>query len=70
MTDPNEYPLDTAEETDEDELGVDPLDEGVEAPYKWSGANSFGTTSAEQRAGEPLDARLAQEEPDVQPDEV
>ncbi|WNV89347.1 hypothetical protein [Umezawaea sp. Da 62-37] len=70
MTDPNEIPLDTTEETDEDELGLDPLDEGVEASYGWSGADKFGTTSAEQREGEPLDARLAQEEPDVQPDEV
>jgi hypothetical protein len=67
MTDPDEIPLDTAEETDEDELGVDPLDEGVEASYRWSGANSFGTTSAEQRAGEPLEDRLRQEEPDVGP---
>ncbi|MCS7481821.1 hypothetical protein ACFFQW_30040 [Umezawaea endophytica] len=67
MTDPNENPLDTTEETDEDELGADPLDEGYEAPDHWSGANKFGTTSAEQRAGEPLDERLKQEEPDVGP---
>ncbi|HWO63545.1 MAG TPA: hypothetical protein VNO31_26275 [Umezawaea sp.] len=67
MTDPNENPLDTTEETDEDELGVDPLDEGYEAADQWSGADKFGTTSAEQRAGEPLDERLKQEEPDVGP---
>jgi hypothetical protein len=33
-------------------------------------ANDFGTTAEEQRHGEPLDARLAREEPDVTPDSV
>lgn len=32
------------------------------------GVNRFGTTAEEQRAGESLNARLLQEQPDVQPD--
>lgn len=32
--------------------------------------DEFGTTAAEQRAGEPLEQRLAREEPDVTPDGV
>jgi Family of unknown function (DUF5709) len=45
----------------------DPLDTGVAAADRWSGANRFGTTVSEQRAGEPLDQKLAEEEPDVDP---
>ncbi len=45
----------------------DPLDTGVAAADRWSGANRFGTTISEQRAGEPLDQKLAEEEPDVDP---
>jgi len=32
--------------------------------------DEFGTTAAEQRQGEPLDLRLAREEPDVSPDAI
>jgi hypothetical protein len=45
----------------------DPLDVGVAAADGWSGADRFGTTGAEQRAGESLEQLLAQEEPDVDP---
>jgi len=45
--------------------GVDDvLDEGYAAPEKWSAADRYGTTGEEEIAGEPLDLRLAQEEPD------
>ncbi|GAB3008535.1 hypothetical protein [Saccharothrix stipae] len=64
MTDPNERPLDEIEQLDEDELGVDPLEEGVDPPEHWSGADRHGTTPREQREGETLDQRLAQEEPE------
>jgi uncharacterized protein DUF5709 len=47
---------------------ADPLDVGYEPADKWSGANRFGTTEAEQHQGESLDSLLAQEEPDVDPD--
>ena len=45
----------------------DPLDVGIAAADRWSGANRFGTTIAEQRAGETMDQLLAEEEPDVDP---
>ncbi|KOX18784.1 hypothetical protein ADK67_35120 [Saccharothrix sp. NRRL B-16348] len=64
MTDPNERPLDEIEQFDEDELGVDPLERGVEPPEHWSAADRHGTTKRELREGETLDERLAQEEPE------
>ncbi|MGC4857358.1 DUF5709 domain-containing protein [Micromonospora sp. DT4] len=45
----------------------DPLDAGIVAADHWTGANRFGTTPAEERAGESLDQYLAQEEPDIDP---
>lgn len=56
-----------ASDTLDDDLVTDPLDTGVAAPDRWAGANRFGTTPAEARAGESLDQLLAQEEPDVDP---
>ncbi|MFE9694293.1 DUF5709 domain-containing protein [Micromonospora sp. NPDC005806] len=44
---------------------ADPLDVGIGAADRWAGANRFGTTEAEQHAGEPLAQRLAEEEPDI-----
>jgi hypothetical protein len=46
---------------------ADPLDVGIDAGDRWSGANRFGTTIAEQRAGETMDQLLAEEEPDIDP---
>jgi hypothetical protein len=47
-----------------DHGATDPLamDVGHDRPLA---AESWGTTAAEQRAGEPLDLRLAHEEPDI-----
>lgn len=56
-----------AEDLDEDRLGVDPLERGIEPPERWSGADRFGTTPREEREGPDLDQRLAQEEPDDSP---
>ena len=40
--------------------------EGVPVPGETSvGVEDFGTTAAEERAGEPLDLRLSREEPDL-----
>ncbi len=51
-----------------DDRGVDDvLDEGIVPNQKWSPAQGFGNTAAEQREGETLDQRIAQEEPDVDP---
>jgi Family of unknown function (DUF5709) len=45
--------------------GDDPLDRGVVPPERWSAAIRYGTTGAEQEAGESLDQLLAEEEPDI-----
>jgi hypothetical protein len=51
-----------------DDRGVeDVLDEGIVPNQKWSPGQGFGNTAAEQREGESLDQRIAQEEPDVDP---
>jgi Family of unknown function (DUF5709) len=45
--------------------GVDDLlDEGYSPPERPRGVHAFGTTLAEQRQGESIEQRLAQEEPD------
>lgn len=44
--------------------GDDPLDRGVVTPQRWSAGMRFGSTAAEQEAGESLDQLLAEEEPD------
>ncbi|WP_407562023.1 DUF5709 domain-containing protein [Streptomyces sp. 184] len=43
---------------------VDPLDEGYSPPEKPRGVEHTGVTAAEQRRGESLDERLAEEIPD------
>lgn len=54
-----------------DEPGYDDLlDEGYSPPEKPLGVNRTGVTAAEQREGETLEQRLAQEEADVQPGAV
>ncbi|HEY2948966.1 MAG TPA: DUF5709 domain-containing protein [Micromonosporaceae bacterium] len=58
--------LDASDTLDDDRV-EDPLDTGVAAADRWSGANRFGTTPAEERAGESLDQLLAEEEPDIDP---
>jgi hypothetical protein len=56
-----------ASDTLDDDATPDPLDVGIEAADRWSGANRFGTTLAEQRSGESLEQLLAEEEPDIDP---
>ena len=51
-----------------DDRGVqDVLDEGIVPPQKWSPGQGYGNTAAEQREGETLDQRIAQEEPEPDP---
>jgi hypothetical protein len=52
-------------DTLDDSAVEDALDAGIIPADKWSGANRFGTTPEEEREGESLDARLAEEEPDI-----
>jgi hypothetical protein len=52
----------------EDELSENPMDtvleQGYSPPERPLGLDKFGTTLAEERQGETLDQRLAEEEPD------
>ncbi|GAA1014842.1 hypothetical protein STXM2123_513 [Streptomyces sp. F-3] len=57
-------PLDLQDAVDERTYD-DILDEGYSPPEKPLGVTKYGTTAAEQREGESLDQRLAQEQPDV-----
>ncbi|MFH8409130.1 DUF5709 domain-containing protein [Streptomyces sp. NPDC018019] len=54
---------DALDEPDYDDM----LDQGYSPPEKPLAVNQTGTTANEQRAGESLDERLAEEEPDVEP---
>jgi hypothetical protein len=58
--------LDAADTLDDDRV-ADPLDTGIEPADRWAGADRFGTTPAEQRAGESLEQLLSEEEPDIDP---
>jgi hypothetical protein len=59
-----DYEVEDASDTLDGDPGDDPLDRGVAAPQHWSAASRFGTTGAEQQAGESLDQLLAEEAPD------
>lgn len=73
LVDPADFPeeggpgdtLNASEGTDSDEVHNDDGDIVVDPPEGWSEANKFGMTAREEREGESLDARLAEEEPDV-----
>jgi hypothetical protein len=62
--------LSPSESTDSDEVRNDDGDIVVDPPDDWSEANRFGMTAREEREGESLDARLAEEEPDILPEDV
>jgi hypothetical protein len=56
-----------ASDTLDGDPGDDPLDQGIAPPERWSAGQGFGTTLAEERAGESLDQLLAEEAPDIDP---
>lgn len=60
-------PLDMEDALDEDDYD-DILDKGYSAPERPFAVSSTGTTAAEQREGESLDERLAEEVPDTAPE--
>ena len=60
-----DYEVLDASDTLDGDPGDDPLDRGVATPERWSAAIRYGSTAAEQQAGESLDQLLAEEEPDV-----
>ncbi|HUZ26003.1 MAG TPA: DUF5709 domain-containing protein [Streptosporangiaceae bacterium] len=53
-----------ASDTLEGDPGDDPLDQGIIPSDRWSAGMRFGSTAAEEEAGESLDQLLAEEEPD------
>ena len=53
--------MNSAEDLDEDRIGKDPLEEGVEPPEHWSGVDKPGTTPYEQAEGESVEEKLARE---------
>ena len=65
IDDPIGDTLGPSESLDSDEVRNDDGDTVVDPPEHWSEADRFGMTAREQREGESLDARLAEEEPDV-----
>jgi hypothetical protein len=58
-----EQPYDTLNDRGVDDV----LDEGISPPEKWSAGEGFGTTVDEERQGETLDQRIAQEVPEPDP---
>jgi hypothetical protein len=60
-----DYEVRDGSDTLDGDPGDDPLDRGVVPPGHWSPGVRFGTTAAEQLAGESHDQLLAEEEPDV-----
>jgi hypothetical protein len=56
--------LSAAEDLDEDRLEVDPQEEGMDPPERWSGADRYGTTPYEQEHPRGFGQRLGEEEPD------
>lgn len=56
-----------ASDTLDGDPGDDPLDAGIIPPDRWSAGEGFGTTLAEEQAGESLDQLLAEEEPEPDP---
>lgn len=73
MTNPADFPeeggpgdtLSATESLDSDEVRNDDGDNVVDPPDDWSQATKSGMTPREEREGESLDERLAEEEPDV-----
>lgn len=56
--------LSSAEQLDEDELRLDPLEQGIEPPERWGEADAYGTVPAEQQEGESIQQRVAEERAD------
>ncbi len=57
--------LTQSETLDEDDMGVDPLEGGMDPADDWTAANRYGTTANEQATDRPLTERLDEEAPEV-----
>ncbi|HEY3868256.1 MAG TPA: DUF5709 domain-containing protein [Actinocrinis sp.] len=56
--------LEPGDSLETDDLGYDPLDTGISPLERRPASERYGVTPAEARAGESLDERLAEEEPE------
>jgi hypothetical protein len=57
--------LTQSEALDEDDMGVDPLEGGMDPADDWAAANRYGTTANEQATDRPLTERLDEELPEI-----
>ena len=57
--------LTQSETLDEDDMGVDPLEGGMDPAEDWAASNRYGTTATEQATNRPLTERPEEECPDV-----
>lgn len=57
--------MEQSESLDEDDMGVDPLEAGMDPPEEWSASSRYGTTATEQAGDRPLDDRLEEERPEL-----
>jgi hypothetical protein len=62
--------LTQSESLDEDDMGVDPLERGMDPGSDWVASDRYGTTATEQATDRPLTDRLAEERPDVTAESV
>jgi hypothetical protein len=61
----NDHLVETPESLRDDDPEVMPMDRGREPGDRPAAAERFGTTPAEEREGQDLDHRLAEEEPEI-----
>ena len=61
----HDHLVETPESLRDDDPEVMPMDRGLEAGDRPAAAERFGTTPAEEREGQDLDHRLAEEEPEI-----
>lgn len=54
-----------SETLDEDNMGVDPLEGGMDPAENWSASDRYGTTAIEQATDRPLAERLGEERADI-----
>ena len=57
--------LTQSEALDEDDMGVDPLEGGMDPADDWSASDRYGTTAIERATDRPLTERLEEERPDI-----
>lgn len=57
--------LQSAEDLDTDELGGDPVEEGVDPPEDWTVVTAERPTARSDREGETFEEELAEEQPDM-----